>query len=80
MKINRRAFLGTALGAAAMGGCRTAATVAKVPEYDFKWIDLIHFGMKMWGDMPRDFPRKGIMTKCLTDEDYAILSRPEHRV
>jgi hypothetical protein len=79
MNINRRAFLGTALGAAAMGGCRTAVTVAKVPEYDFKWIDLIHFGMKMWGDMPRDFPRKGIMTKCLTDEEYAILSRPEHR-
>ncbi|MBP3407211.1 MAG: hypothetical protein J6N18_14035, partial [Kiritimatiellae bacterium] len=79
MNLNRRAFLGTALGAAAMGGCRTAATVAKVPEYDFKWIDLIHFGMKMWGDLPRDFPRKGIMTKCLTDEEYAILCRPEHR-
>jgi hypothetical protein len=81
MDINRRSFLGTALGAAAMSGCRTAATVAKVPEYDFKWIDLIHFGMKMWGDIQsKKVPnRNGQMMRLLTDEEFAAVTTPERR-
>ena len=77
MDISRRTFLGSALGAAALGGCRTAATVAKAPEYDFKWIDLIHFGMKMWGDIPARPERKGMMTKWLTDEEFAAITTPD---
>ena len=77
MSINRRAFLGSALGALAAGGCRTAVNVERAPEYDFKWISLIHFGMKMWGDIPNKPSRNGIMTKWLTDEEYAAITAPE---
>ncbi len=47
---------------------------------DFKWIDLVHLGMKMWGDLPMKEPpkRDGIMTKVLTDEEYdAIWRNPD---
>ena len=77
MDICRRKFLGSVLGAAAMGGCRTAATLPKAPEYDFKWVSLIHFGMKMWGDIQEKPGRKGIMTKWLTDAEYAEITAPE---
>ena len=46
----------------------------------FKWIDLVHLGMKMWGDLPMKEPpkRDGIMTKVLTDEEYdAIWRNPD---
>ena len=71
MEISRRAFLGSA-GALALGGCQTAV---KAPE--FKWIDLVHLGMKMWGDLPRKPERMGIQTKILTDEEYAAVTAPE---
>ena len=74
MNISRRAFLGSA-GALALGGCQTAV---KAPEYGFKWIDLVHLGMSMWGDLPRKPERMGIQTKILTDEEYAAVTRPEH--
>ena len=74
MTISRRAFLGSA-GALALGGCQTAV---KAPEYGFKWIDLVHLGMKMWGDLPRKPERMGIQTQILTDEEYAAATRPEH--
>ena len=48
----------------------------------FKWIDLVHLGMKMWGDLPSDKPpkRDGIMTKVLTDEEFAAIHcDPEKR-
>ena len=47
---------------------------------DFKWIDLVHLGMKMWGDLPMKEPpkRDGIMTKNLTDEEFnAIFRNPD---
>ena len=47
MKMSRRSFLGSAAGALAFGGSRTANALAKVPTYDFKWIDLVHLGMNM---------------------------------
>ena len=46
----------------------------------FKWAYLVHFGMRMWGDLPLTEPpkRNGIMTKNLTDEEFdAIYSNPE---
>ena len=67
MKMDRRAFLGSALGVLAVGGCRSIGAAADVPTYGFKWIDLVHLGMNMWGDLPRKPERKGIMTKILTD-------------
>ena len=82
MNVSRRSFLGSAAGALAFGGSRTANALAKVPTHDFKWIDLVHLGMKMWGDLPLDAPppRNGIMTKVLTDEEFAaIWQNPEHR-
>lgn len=82
MEIGRRKFIGSAMGALALGGCRTAGLSAKVPEHGFKWIDLVHFGMNMWGDLPRsDKPdRNGIMAKVLTDEEFAaIMLNPYHR-
>ena len=79
MDMNRRSFLGSAVGVLALGGSRAACAAAKPPEYDFKWIDLVHFGMNMWGDLPRKPERNGIMTKVLTDEEYAAVTRPEHR-
>ncbi len=78
MKIDRRTFLGSALGALAAGGCTTAKTVVKAPEHDFKWIDLVHFGMKMWGDLPSKPDRKGSQSKLLTDEEYAAVTAPEN--
>ena len=79
MKIGRRDFLGAALGAVAVGGCATAKCAAKMPEYDFKWIDLVHFGMKMWGDIPSKPNRNGSQMKLLTDEEYAAVTTPENR-
>ena len=78
MKIGRRKFLGSALGAVAVGGCTMAKGAAKMPEYDFKWIDLVHFGMKMWGDIPKKPNRNSSMTKLLTDEEYAAIMTPEN--
>ena len=80
MNTDRRTFLGTALGALAAGGCCTAKVSAKVPEYDFKWIDLVHLGMKMWGDLPftQKPKRNGIQMKILTDEEYEAVTTPEH--
>ena len=78
MTLDRRTFLGSALGALAVGGCGTARVAAGVPEYDFKWIDLIHFGMNMWGDLPRNPERKGLQAKILTDEEFAAVTKPEH--
>jgi hypothetical protein len=78
MKIDRRTFLGSAIGALAAGGCTTAKTVVKAPEHDFKWIDLVHFGMKMWGDLPSKPDRKGSQSKLLTDEEYAAVTTPEN--
>ena len=80
MKANRRTFIGSALGALALGGSRTASALAKAPEYDFKWIDLVHLGMKMWGDLPfTEKPkRNGIQTKILTDAEYEAVTMPEH--
>ena len=80
MDISRKTFIGSALSALAFGGCRMAGATAKVPEYGFKWIDLVHLGMKMWGDLPMNEPpkRDGIMTKVLTDEEYdAIWRNPD---
>ena len=73
----RKSFLGMAVGAAAMGGCRGFA-LAKVPEYAFKWVALVHFGRKMWGDLPRLFKRSDNKAKHLTDEEYAALVQPEN--
>ena len=80
MKASRRTFIGSALGALAFGGSRTASALAKAPEYDFKWIDLIHLGMKMWGDLPfTEKPKRdGIQTKILTDAEYEAVTTPEH--
>ena len=80
MAMSRRTFLGSAAGALALGGSRAASAMAKVPEYDFKWIDLVHLGMKMWGDLPwtQKPKRDGIMTKVLTDEEYGAVTAPEH--
>lgn len=77
MNIDRRTFVASAIGALAAGGCRTAARALQTPEYGFKWISLIHFGMKMWGDIPGKPSRNGIMTKWLTDAEYAALTAPE---
>ena len=82
MNTDRRTFIGSALGALALGGCSTARAIAKVPEYDFKWIDLVHLGMNMWGDITSKEPpkRNGIMTKVLTDEEFAaIFGNPANR-
>ena len=49
-------------------------------EETFKWAYLVHFGMRMWGDLPLTEPpkRNGIMMKNLTDEEFgAIWSNPE---
>ena len=45
----------------------------------FKWIDLVHLGKRMWGDLPMKEPpkRNGIMTKVLTDEEYDVLDLPK---
>lgn len=45
---------------------------------DFIWADLIHFGMNMWGDVPSMPERYGIMTKVLTDEEFAAITKPEY--
>ena len=52
---------------------------AGTPEYDFKWIDLIHLGSKMWGDLTHEAKRDGIMEKQLSDEEFAAVIRPENR-
>lgn len=78
MNINRRSFL-SALGAAAAAASCPAAAVKPGQRPDFFWCDLIHFGHKMWGDLPRVPERNGIMTKFLTDAEWEIISRPEHQ-
>ena len=77
--MGRRAFIGSALGAVAASGCATVKSVAKIPEYDFKWVSLIHLGRKMWGDLPRaiDVDRTANKTRILTDEEFAALTTPE---
>lgn len=79
MDISRKTFIGSALSALAFGGCRMAGATAKVPEYGFKWIDLVHLGMKMWGDLPfNEKPKRdGIMMKVLTDAEYDAVTTPE---
>ena len=79
MKTDRRTFIGSALGALALGGCGTVSRLADAPEHGFKWIDLIHLGMNMWGDRPlKDVERNGIMTKNLTDEEFnSIMRNPD---
>ena len=78
MKIDRRTFLGSALSALAVGGCQSIGGAVEVPTYGFKWIDLVHLGMKMWGDLPRQPERQGIQTKILTDEEYAAVMTAEN--
>ena len=74
--MNRREFLGGALGALALGGCQTGGASAQ--EHAFKWIDLVHLGYKMWGDLPRKRERNGIQTKILTDAEYDAATAPEN--
>lgn len=45
---------------------------------DFKWSFLAHFGMKMWGDLPKKYGRNGAMAKWLTDDEYAAISNPPY--
>lgn len=80
MNIDRRTFVGTAVGALMSGGCCSLGTFAKAPEYDFKWINLVQFGMKMWGDLPfMEKPKRdGIQMKILTDAEYDAVTTPEH--
>ncbi|MBR3222390.1 MAG: hypothetical protein IKF72_09205 [Kiritimatiellae bacterium] len=79
MDISRKTFIGSALSVLAFGGCRMAGATAKAPEYGFKWIDLVHLGMKMWGDLPfKEKPKRdGIMTKVLTDAEYDAVTAPD---
>jgi len=79
---SRRTFIGTALGALAYGGCRSANPLAAVPpDGDFKWIALIHLGYNMWGDLRGTIPpkRDGRQAKLLTDEEFAAVTAPEIR-
>jgi len=51
-----------------------------VKEKDaFRWIYLVHLGMRMWGDLPLQKPpkRDSPMARNLTDEEYdAVWKRP----
>ena len=81
MNIRRRTFIGSAFGALVCGGKQAAfGQGATAPQYDFKWIDLVHFGMKMWGDVRKGGKpdRNGSMSKWLTDEEFAAVTTPEN--
>ena len=78
MDISRKTFIGSALSALACGGTRATFAQNAAPTYDFKWIDLVHFGMKMWGDLPRKPVREGSQAKLLTDAEFAAVTRPEN--
>lgn len=71
---NRREFIGLA-GAFALMGRMDAA--AETPSR-FAWSYLAHFGMNMWGDLPKKYGRGGAMSKWLTDEEFEAISHPPY--
>ena len=44
-----------------------------------KWVYLIHFGSRMWGDLPRAkrIRRDGSQSRILTDAEFAAVTTPE---
>ena len=46
---------------------------------DFLWSFLAHFGMNMWGDAVRPARRDGMITRQLTDEEFALLDVEKYR-
>ena len=70
--MDRRAFLASA-GAFALAGPLGAGAAV-----DFRWSFLAHFGMNMWGDLPKKYGRNGKMARLLTDEEYAAISNPPY--
>ena len=55
-----------------------AAPPADAPKPEFAWSYLVHFGMNMWGDLPRTNARNGLIKKWLTDKEFALLEDPEY--
>ena len=79
--LDRRTFLSALGGFALTAPSFGAAPRRANPKPGFIWSDLVHFGHKMWGDVQESFKleRNGIMTKVLTDEEYAAVATPEHQ-
>ena len=77
---SRRRFIGGGLcaGALAMAGGRVAAAAPSNPKPAFAWSFLAHFGMNMWGDLPRQNARNGLIKKWLTDGEFALLDADEY--
>lgn len=71
--MNRREFL-TAGAAFAAGFGFDKSLWAGVPK-DFHWAYMVQFGMNMWGDLAVRPERNGIMTKHLTDAEFAEYSK-----
>ena len=79
-RLGRREFIGGGIcaGTAALAGGAFAAQPADAPKPEFAWSYLVHFGMNMWGDLPRTNARNGLIKKWLTDEEFALLDDPEY--
>ena len=73
--MNRREFLKVGAGVATFAAFPgLAKAVAKPP---FHWAFLVHFGRKLWGDLPMTYKRDGKMFGQLNDEEFAALQTPE---
>ena len=71
-KVTRRTFLAQAAAAAALAARGDG-------KEGFLWAYMPQFGMNMWGDLDIPPTRDGIMTKHLTDAEFAALCRPENQ-
>ena len=43
---------------------------------DFIWAFMAQFGVNMWGDIVKPPERDGLQEKLLSDEEFAVISRP----